>query len=233
MAAAVGVRFLDKRSRAFIPNGQTLADIAHIDLSGLDARISASRLQALVDVQNPLFGMNGAAFVYGPQKGASPQQVLALDSGLRHINAICLEKFGVNYAAVPGAGAAGGLGFGCLAMLGASLTSGIETILAVCGFRDEVADADLVITGEGRLDAQSFSGKVLSGILRQAAAVPVLAICGVLDCEESLLREHGLTVFAIGDEVAVEVSLDDPERYLRATVAKALDVLFDTSRGMR
>jgi len=220
MAAALGVEFLDESGRCFVPCGATLENISGMDVSSIDPRVSKSSFTVLCDVNNPLYGTNGAAHIYGPQKGASPQQVLALDRGLRHVSDIVVRVTGVDYSQIPGAGAAGGLGFGCLAMLGAHLASGIDTILHLCDFREHTKDADLIITGEGKLDAQSFAGKALSGVLHLAKDIPIVSICGINDCDESLLREHNLTVFETSDGIPIEESLRAPEKYLRIAAAK-------------
>jgi len=218
----------------------------------------------MCDVDNPLFGVRGAAHVYAPQKGASPEQVLFLDEGLRHYgtllertpphkqcdeeSVLCDDTSSRNeevepssctdtpprydaskpppFASVsdiPGAGAAGGLGAGCMAFLGAKLMSGIDMILQLCDFKKHVLDADLIITGEGKLDVQSFQGKVLSGIIRQAQGVPVWSICGVCDCDEAMLREHNVTVFEASEGISLEESMRNSEQYLRIATHRAIE----------
>lgn len=225
MAAALGVVFLDSSSISFIPTGATLQRTASIDMSGCDQRVSECKFTVLCDVDNPLYGPNGAAYVYGPQKGADSLQVKALDEGLRQVNDVFSRILKTDYAYVPGAGAAGGLGFGCMAVLKAELASGIDTILELCAFKKHLADADLIITGEGKLDEQSFSGKVLSGILRNAGSVPVVSICGVCDCEESSLHKHNLTAFEAGEGVSAEESLANPREYVKRAIARAIQAL--------
>ena len=222
MAAALGVQFYDSAGVSFIPSGGTLSYIARIDVAGIDKRILNCDIIVMCDVDNPLFGANGAAHVYGPQKGASPEQVLVLDEGLRHLGGVFIEHFGVDYSINPGAGAAGGLGAGCIAFLGASLVSGIDTILKLCGFDKHIMNADLVITGEGKLDSQSFSGKVLSGILQSAGLVPVWSICGICECGEEVLRRQNLTVFQTSEGMSIDESINDPEMSLRAAARKAM-----------
>jgi len=222
MAAALGVRFFDLNGEVFVSCGESLCDIAAIDLSGLDARVAGSSFTVMCDVDNPLFGERGAAFVYGPQKGASPEQVLLLDAGLSHYGFVLSELFGRCFSDIPGAGAAGGLGAGCMAFLGAGLRSGIDAILELYDFKRVCPDADLVITGEGKLDSQSFQGKVLSGILREAGGVPVWSICGVNDCDEEFLREKGMSVFQASEGVSAEESMREPVKYLRIAVQRAL-----------
>jgi len=221
MAAALGVRFTDKNGNSFIPGGETLCDIDKIDKSGIDERTADSTFTVMCDVDNPLYGSNGAAYVYSPQKGATPEQVRILDDGLRHYGAVLNEHFGQSYSEIPGAGAAGGLGAGCMAFLGAKLRSGIDALLELYNFKAQVADADLIITGEGKLDSQSFQGKVLSGILREAGDIPVWSICGISDCDEVILREKGLTVFQASEGISVEESKKEPAKYLRLAAMRA------------
>ena len=224
MAAALGVRFFNKQGGSFIPCGETLCDIDRIDVSEIDGRIAESVFTVMCDVDNPLFGLRGAAYIYGPQKGADPEQVKLLDDGLRHYGSILMDKKTVNLSpCLPGAGAAGGLGLGCIFYLNARLMSGIEAILELCDFEKHRLDADLIITGEGKLDSQSFQGKVLSGILQNAGDVPVWSICGVCDIEDSVLRERGVTVFETSEGVSIEESMSNGERYLREAVRRACE----------
>ena len=222
MAAALDVLFVDGGGKSFVPCGGTLGAIARIDMSGIDKRISESRFTVMCDVANPLFGVNGAAYIYGPQKGASPEQILTLDEGLCHLGIILFEHFGIDYVNIPGAGAAGGLGAGCMAFLGARLMSGSEAILKLCGFEEHLAGTDLIITGEGKLDSQSFNGKVLSGILQNARDVPVWSICGVCECDEALLRKYDIAVFEMNEGISTEVSMADPVKYLSIAAKKAM-----------
>ena len=225
MAAALGVEFLDDARAGFVPSGATLQRIAHLEMSGLDKRVVQSSFTVLCDADNPLYGPSGAAFVYGPQKGASPEQVEILDLGLRHLSELVLRTLGSEHAHTPGAGCAGGLGFGCATMLNARLVRGIDAILELCGFKDELAGASLIITGEGRLDGQSLSGKALSGILKVAKGIKVVSICGVSDLDASELGKHGLTVFETSEGVSVNESRKNPEKYLRLAANKAMTLL--------
>ena len=232
MAAALGAIFTDMESRSFVPCGETLCKIARIDVSDIDIRIRKSRFTVICDVENPLFGENGAAFVYGPQKGANPEQVRLLDEGLRHLGAKFYERFGIDFVNAPGSGAAGGLGAGCVAFLNATLRSGIETILKICDFEKHLDGADLIITGEGRLDEQSFSGKTLSGILRSAKNVPVWSICGVCMCNDELLQKNNLVVFETKEGITAEESMSDPEKYLAAAARKAIGGRINDGAGI-
>ena len=183
MASALGVRLLDAKGRALPPGGAALARLDSIDLSGLDPRVAKTRFEAACDVTNPLCGPSGASAVYGPQKGATPKDVKTLDAALRHFAEVVSSTRGVSRRANPeaaGAGAAGGLGFGLMAFCGAKLRSGVKIIAESVGLRERLKGCDLVITGEGRLDAQTVNGKTPAGVARVArqAGVPCVAICG-------------------------------------------------------
>ena len=225
MAAALGIVFADRRGIAFTPCGGTLNEIMRIDTSGIDKRIKESKFTVMCDVDNPLHGTSGAAHVYGPQKGADSDQVHTLDEGLQHFGTILYEQFGMDYASIPGAGAAGGLGAGCIAFLEANLVNGSEAILKLCDYKKHLVGADLIITGEGRLDMQSFNGKVLSGILREAGDIPVFSICGACECDDALLREHGLSVFETSEGISVEESIAFPAKYIKIAAKKVVEVV--------
>jgi len=230
MAAALGVRFYDKDGNSFIPCGETLINIAAIDDTGLDERIAGSSFVVMCDVDNPLYGTNGAAYIYGPQKGADSEQIIILDEGLRHYGAVLEKHFGKSYSNIPGAGGAGGLGAGCLAFLGAEIRSGIDAILGLYDFGEQCKNTDLVITGEGKLDSQSFQGKVLSGILREAGNVPVWSVCGVCDYDRdgihkmsvTDLRHEPVAVFETSKGVGKDESMNDPVKYIRIIMQAAL-----------
>jgi len=193
MASALGVRLLDGRGGDLPPGGAALLRLARIDTSGLDPRVAEVDVTVASDVDNPLVGPQGAAAVYGPQKGAGPDDVLLLDSALRRYARVLAADLGVDLADTPGAGAAGGLGAGAIAFLGASLRPGIELVLELVGFAEAAAGADLVITGEGKLDAQSLRGKAPFGVARAATGqgVPVVALGGVVEVAERELRAAG------------------------------------------
>ncbi len=192
IAAACGVRFLDEAG-VYVPTGGTLARLVRIDASGL---VRPARVVGLCDVDNPLYGPRGSAAVYGPQKGATPDQVALIDAGLAHLAAVMRRDLDVDVAEVPGAGAAGGAGAGILGLLGGELRSGIDALLDQVGFDTLLATADLVITGEGSLDEQSLQGKVVDGVARRAqqAGVPVVALAGrVAPGIGPALRTRGVT----------------------------------------
>jgi len=190
MAAALGWQFLDAAGTAVKPDGGNLQRIARIVPT---AQPLFDTVEVLCDVTNPLYGPSGAAWVYGPQKGGNRESLTHLDEGLRHIAALVGEQLGrPGLAEVPGAGAAGGLGFGGMAFLNASLKRGIEMVLDLVGFEAAVKRADLVITGEGHIDGQSLQGKLIQGVCRRAGGTPVVALCGKLSASPEDIRAVGL-----------------------------------------
>ena len=194
-AAALGTVFRDKEGREFVPTGDTLGLISEYDGSKTADLLSGVSVTAICDVRNPLYGPQGAAFVFAPQKGADGQEVLLLDEGLRHIGGLMQKESGKDVADIPGAGAAGGLGAGVVAFLGGELKPGIEAVLDVLDFDSIAADADLVITGEGKLDSQSFQGKVIDGVSKrtQRMGVPLIAVVGMEDGTADDPLGHGIS----------------------------------------
>lgn len=199
-AAALGVRFYDGSGRLFVPTGGTLKDIERIDISEASRLLDGVSVKLMCDVDNPLYGPKGAAYVFAPQKGADERTVEALDDGLRHLGRL-LEDICPGISRLEGGGAAGGMGAGLKAMLGAEPVSGIDGVLDAAGFETMLGGCDLVITGEGRIDAQSLRGKVVFGVCRRAkkAGVPVCAVVGdALDDQLDGADERGLcAVFPI------------------------------------
>ena len=162
-AAALGVRFYDRQGRGFVPTGGTLADIETIDLSGRHPGLRPGVLTVMCDIDNPLYGETGAAYIFAPQKGANDACVQRLDAGLRHLAAVLHAQLGAEVDTLPGGGAAGGFGAGCAALLCGALRSGITTVLDTVDFDRRAVGCDLVVTGEGSFDAQSLGGKAISG----------------------------------------------------------------------
>jgi len=196
MLCALGARFLDADGEPVAPGGGGLFSLASADLSGLDPRLSSVELVLASDVDNPLTGPKGAPAVYGPQKGASPDDVARLDAALAHFAKVLEESIGskaAEYAASPGAGAAGGIGYGAL-LLGARFRAGIEVMLDVLGFASALERADLVITGEGSLDEQTLHGKAPAGVAAaaRAAGKEVVAVCGRLALPPEALGRAGI-----------------------------------------
>ena len=194
-AAALGVRFFDKDGGEFIPTGKTLTDIGHIDASQAKVMLAGVTVTVMCDVDNPFYGPVGAAHVFGPQKGADGAMVERLDRGLRHLAQVVERDMRISISGVSGAGAAGGMGGGCVAFLGAELKSGIECVLDTVGFDCLLEETDLVITGEGRIDSQSVRGKVISGIARRTKSrnVPLLALVGSIGEDAGAGYDLGVT----------------------------------------
>ncbi|MER0449192.1 glycerate kinase [Streptomyces sp. Edi4] len=197
MLAALGARFLNAAGAPVGPGGGALADLATADFSGLDPRFTDVELVLASDVDNPLTGPKGAPAVYGPQKGASPDDVAALDAALAHYAKVLEAALGAKAAEAalaPGAGAAGGIGYGALVALDAVFRPGIEVMLDVLGFGPALAGATLVITGEGSLDEQTLHGKAPAGVAAaaRAAGIEVVAVCGRLALQPRQLGEAGI-----------------------------------------
>ncbi|PVE04388.1 glycerate kinase [Streptomyces scopuliridis RB72] len=197
MLAALGARFLDAAGQPVGPGGGGLRELATADLSGLDERLARTEIVLASDVDNPLTGPKGAPAVYGPQKGASPEDVATLDAALAHYATVLEAAIGSRAAALalsPGAGAAGGIGYGALVGLGAGFRPGIEVMLDVLGFADALSRATLVITGEGSLDEQTLHGKAPVGVAAAARArrIEVIAVCGRLALPPEALGRAGI-----------------------------------------
>ncbi|MCG3177890.1 MAG: Glycerate 3-kinase [Phycisphaerae bacterium] len=227
MAQAMGYRFLDAAGTALPPGlaGGFLADVARIDAGRRDARLAAVEVIAACDVDNPLTGPRGAAAVYGPQKGATPEMVWLLDANLRHWADLIARELGVAVNELPGAGAAGGLGAGLVAFCGATLRSGIEIVIEAAKLADRIRAADLVITGEGRLDGQSMSGKTAIGVARLAKRLGVPAIAVVGGVGEGAEQSLGLleSYHAIRPEgMPLEEAFARVEELLESTTRRVL-----------
>ena len=202
MLQALGARFLDQSGELLPPGGAALNQLASLELDGLDPRLAKFSLEAAVDVDNPLLGERGASAVFGPQKGASPEEVEQLDRALGHFADISAHALSDDYRMLPGVGAAGGMGFAAKAFLNATLKPGIEMIMQQAGMASLLARADLVITGEGRLDGQSLSGKTPIGVSRAAKRLhkPVIVLAGSLGDGWQACFDEGVTAaFALAD----------------------------------
>ena len=196
-AAAAGVRFWDGAGRSFVPVGAPLRDIACIDVSAMDPALARLPVETMCDIDNPLCGPTGAAAVFGPQKGADAAMVGRLDAGLAHLAAMIRRDLGREVLTLPGGGAAGGFGAGAAAFFGSPLRMGIDLVLELTDFDRHAARADLIITGEGRLDSQSLRGKVVVGVARRAKrlGVPVAALVG--GCERDIAAVYGQGVSGV------------------------------------
>lgn len=221
MMQALGARFLDGEGRELAPGGAALAGLERLDLSALDSRLAQVSVTVACDVDNPLCGEKGASAVFGPQKGATPAMVTELDAALRRFGEQLEAVTGKTIISAPGAGAAGGMGAALLGMLNAELRPGIEIVIESLGLAQAVSDADLVITGEGRLDSQSIHGKTPIGVARVAKQFqrPVVAIAGSLTPDYQIVHEHGIdAAFSVIDRIAtLQEALEDAERNLRVT----------------
>ncbi len=202
MLVALGARLRGADGGDLPPGGAALADLAELDLAGLDPRLADLQVESAVDVDNPLLGARGASAVFGPQKGATPDDVARLDAALARFAEVTAAALGEEHRDLPGAGAAGGMGFAARAFLGAELRPGIELIMAQAGVEALLTEADLVITGEGQLDGQSLAGKTPVGVARAARArgVPVVALAGRLAPGWQAALDEGVTAaFALAD----------------------------------
>jgi glycerate kinase len=213
-AAALGVHFTGADGTSFVPTGGALKDIRHIDIWGINPKLKQVELVSMCDIDNPLFGPAGAAYVFGPQKGATPDMAQALDAGLMHLAEVVKADLQLDLADMPGAGAAGGMGYGMKAFLGSALQMGIETVLDTVHFDDLLKTADMVFSGEGKIDTQSLRGKVVIGIAKRTkkAGVPLIAVVGDIGDDIDAAYEKGVSaIFSIN-----RVAVDYPAAKLRA-----------------
>lgn len=211
MASALGARLLDLGGAPIRPGGAHLLDLARIDLSGMDRRLPHVGFVGATDVDNPLTGPSGASATYGPQKGATPEDVLLLDRALGHLAAVVHRDMGIDLRDEPGAGAAGGLGFGLMAFCGARLRPGVEVVMDALGLDERMRRADLVITGEGSFDAQSLRGKAPAGIMGMAEllGLPVALLCGRAE-----VAPERVAVRSLVETVGTQEALAEPRRSL-------------------
>jgi glycerate kinase len=229
MAQALGARFLDETGAEIGYGGGELEHIARIDVSGLDPRIAACEFIIASDVSNPLCGETGAAAVYGPQKGATPEMVARLDKGLLHLSQMISSQLGLNIADLPGAGAAGGLGGGLIAFLQARMEKGIDIVLKAADFERKVKPADLVLTGEGHTDRQTAFGKAAAGIAGAAKRYNVPVIClsgGIASDPASLaaLHEQGIDVIVgvAQRPMSLEEAMEEAPALIRYATASVI-----------
>lgn len=197
MLKALGVRFLDENDEDAGEGGQALAKVARIDVSGMNPLLKECHIQVACDVNNPLCGENGSTYIYGPQKGVTEDMKKTLDEAMAHFARVTSETLENDYLNTPGAGAAGGLGYAFLAYTGAALTPGIELILDAVGLEEELSSADVVVTGEGRLDFQTAMGKAPVGVARLAKKynAKVIAFAGSVTKEATACNKEGIDAF--------------------------------------
>jgi glycerate kinase len=229
LVRALGARFLDAAGRELPEGGAALARLARIDLTGLDPRLAGADLLVACDVDNPLTGPRGASAVYGPQKGATPEVVALLDDALATYARVARAATGRDVAGRPGAGAAGGLGAGLLFFTPARLRPGVEVVLEAAGFDRRVAGAALVITGEGRTDAQTAMGKAPMGVAAAAArhGVPVVCLSGGLGEGADEVLAHGIDALAavVPRPMTLEEAMRSGEALIEAATARACRLL--------
>lgn len=207
-AAAMGVRFLKSNGDFYIPVGETLAELAHIDMSGLSPALKAVKIITMCDIDNPLCGPMGASAVYGPQKGADPDMVQLLDRNLCHLADVMKDDYGMDLRGVPGAGAAGGMGFAMAAFLNSRLQMGIEVVLNTVQFDRLLDGVDMILTGEGKFDVQSLYGKVVIGVARRAKEknIPVVAVVGDIGDDIGEAYEKGVSAIFSINRLAIPFS---------------------------
>lgn len=231
---ALGARLLDAQGQALAPGGAALANLASIDLAALHPRLAEVAVVIAADVDNPLCGPQGASHIFGPQKGASPEQVQELDGALAHFATITAATLGRDVREQPGAGAAGGVGFAALAFLGATFGPGIEVVADLVGLEEALVGADLALTGEGRLDGQTLRGKTPAGVLRlaQRQGVPVVAVAGSLGEGYNALYEQGLAAAfsLVPGPLSLDEALAQAEVLLERT-ARDIGRLWRTARS--
>ena len=221
MATALGYKFFDSNGAELTPVGKSLPKISKIDISEVDKRIFESSFTVACDVDNPLFGPNGASYIYSKQKGANDHEIEYLDKGLKKLSVLFEEFLNKNVANVKGSGAAGGIGGGAIAFLNAELVSGIETILRLVDFEKRIKDSDIIITGEGKVDFQTLNGKVVSGVLKKAKKYnkKVIVISGYVDESSSKLYNHGVDLI---------MGLQDKPMTLQESIKNSKNLLIKT-----
>jgi glycerate kinase len=225
IAAALGTKFLDASGKAFVPAGGTLSKVSCIDTSECDSLLSGVSITAMCDIDTPMYGLNGAAYVFGSQKGADDEMVAILDDQLRSFAETLRRVKGIDVESMRYAGAAGAAGAGIRALLGGRLEQGIDVLFGILGFDDIIHDADLIITGEGCLDAQSLLGKVVIGIGRRAKSlnVPVIAVVGRSDIKRDALTEEG--ILAVVETASNRNGFDDIRDHARYDLAVTMERL--------
>ena len=229
MLQALGVQLLDAQGVELARGGAPLALLARIDMTGLDKRLAECQIEVACDVDNPLTGERGASAIFGPQKGATPEMVQSLDAGLKHFAAIIQRDLGVAVDAVAGAGAAGGMGAAMMAFLKGQLRPGCEIIARAVGLEAAVRDADLVITGEGRIDQQTIFGKTPFGVATVAKQFgkPVIGIAGGLGANAQVVHEYGIdAIFSVLSRICtLQDALAEAEHNVRSSARNIAAVL--------
>ena len=223
MAQALGIHFLDANGKELSFGGAALSKLDQIDLKSLDARALQSEFLVACDVSNPLTGPEGASAIYGPQKGASPEMVDQLDSALRNFGNIISRDIDIDVDKIPGSGAAGGLGAGLTALLGAKLRKGVDIVLDSVNLDSHLKDADLVITGEGQMDYQTVYAKAPIGVAERSSlyGVPVIAISGSLGENYQVFHKHGIS--AVGAITTSPMTLSDASENASSLISSSVE----------
>ncbi|MGC3790813.1 glycerate kinase [Priestia aryabhattai] len=229
MAKALGAKLLDANGAEIKEGGGSLAQLASIDLTNLDSRLAEVKVEVACDVDNPLTGETGASAVFGPQKGATPDMVKQLDRNLAHYAAIVGKEMGIHIQSIPGAGAAGGLGGGLLAFLSVELKPGVDIVIKATQLESYIKNADLVITGEGRIDGQTIYGKTPIGVAKTAKkhSVPVIAIAGSIGAGSEAVYEHGISALfsVVPGAVSLQEALEKADENIERTAKNVASVI--------
>lgn len=225
-ACALGAKFYDKEANAFIPTGNTLHKITAIDTSEIKQLLKNCTVTAMCDIDNPMYGVNGAAYIFAPQKGADAAMVAELDYNLRMLSETIIKTLGIDVSELKGAGAAGAMGAGIVAFLGGSLKSGIHTVLDLVRFDKLIENADIIFTGEGKIDGQSLRGKVVIGVAERASEknIPVVAVVGAIGEDAKKSYKNGVSAIFSINQAAVDFSVSryQSEENLAATIDSLL-----------
>jgi glycerate 2-kinase len=234
MAQALGIRFFRKDKTEITEKmcGELLGDVASIEISGMHAAVQKSQIVVACDVKNPLLGKKGCTLKYSPQKGATPEIVDRLENNMKSFIDIVEEITGIQVRDIPGAGAAGGLGAGLMLFLGAKLQSGIDIIMDACNFSERIKDADIILTGEGKIDKQTTFGKTISGIAQRAksAKIPVIAFGGIVENAEDLYNLGVNYIYPICDRsISAEQSMIQASDLLENTATGVMELYKNNS----
>ena len=224
MANALGYKFEDKNGNELSPIGKNLSRIHNINTHNVFKDLKHIDFKVACDVTNPLYGKQGAAYIYGPQKGASENEIKLLDDGLKYIAKVFVKQFGKDVQNIKGAGAAGGMGAGTSVFLNAELQSGIDLVKDLIGFDEKIKHADWIVTGEGKLDSQTLSGKTIQGVLTSAKAknIKVAALCGSISVSKKQVQNLGISYSDAVIDYAkdLEDAMANTEKYLPEMVMK-------------
>ena len=224
MANALGYKFEDENGNELSPIGKNLSKIHHTNTNNVIEDLKQIDFKVACDVTNPLYGKQGAAYIYGPQKGASENEIKLLDDGLKYIAKVFVKQFGKDVQNIKGAGAAGGMGAGTSVFLNAELQSGIDLVKDLIGFDEKIKHADWIVTGEGKLDSQTLSGKTIQGVLTSAKAknIKVAALCGSISVSKKQVQNLGISYSDAVIDYAkdLEDAMANTEKYLPEMVMK-------------